>query len=189
MDLVSIIIPVYNINFFREAFNSAYNQSYKKKEIIIIYDNNKKEDFEKINKIIFKKKNTRLINNKKNLGAGIARNIGIKYSKGANTERNNRPDFIFPSIESYHDSSFSVSDLYMLGVKTTAKDRWRQVLSEADRISCKHLITLEPAITKNQTDEMIAQNLQLIIPSPLHRTYSERHLVHIINVKSFIDMF
>jgi teichuronic acid biosynthesis glycosyltransferase TuaG len=83
MNLVSIIIPVYNINFFREAFNSAYNQSYKKKEIIIIYDNNKKEDFEKINKIIFKKKNTRLINNKKNLGAGIARNIGIKYSKGA----------------------------------------------------------------------------------------------------------
>ncbi|MGJ1237761.1 type II restriction endonuclease [Sphingobacterium multivorum] len=115
--------------------------------------------------------------------------FGIKYSKGAKTERNNRPDFIFPSIESYHDSSFSVSDLYMLGVKTTAKDRWRQVLSEADRISCKHLITLEPAITKNQTDEMIAQNLQLIIPSPLHRTYSERQLVHIINVKSFIDMF
>jgi teichuronic acid biosynthesis glycosyltransferase TuaG len=83
MDLVSIIIPVYNITYFKEAFNSAYNQSYKKKEIIIIYDNNKKEDFEKINKIILKKKNIRLINNKKNLGVGIARNIGIKYSKGA----------------------------------------------------------------------------------------------------------
>jgi teichuronic acid biosynthesis glycosyltransferase TuaG len=83
MNLVSIIIPVYNINFFREAFNSAYNQSYKKKEIIIIYDNDKKEYFEKINKIILKKKNIRLINNKKNLGAGIARNIGIKYAKGA----------------------------------------------------------------------------------------------------------
>ncbi len=82
MNLVSIIIPVFNTIFFREAFNSAYNQSYKKKEIIIIYDNNKKEDFEKINKIILKKKNTRLINNKKNLGAGIARNIGIKYAKG-----------------------------------------------------------------------------------------------------------
>ena len=83
MDLVSIIIPVYNIIFFREAFNSAYNQSYKKKEIIIIYDNNKKEDLEIINKIIYKKKNTKLINNKKNLGAGISRNIGIKYSKGS----------------------------------------------------------------------------------------------------------
>ena len=48
MNLVSIIIPVYNITFFRETFNSAYNQSYKKKEIIIIYDNNKKEDVKKI---------------------------------------------------------------------------------------------------------------------------------------------
>ena len=45
MNLVSIIIPVYNVTFFIEAFNSAYNQSYKKKEIIIIYDNNKKKRF------------------------------------------------------------------------------------------------------------------------------------------------
>lgn len=82
MNLVSIIIPVYNVTFFIEAFNSAYNQSYKKKEIIIIYDNNKKKDFEIINRIICKKKNVRLINNKKNLGAGIARNIGIKCANG-----------------------------------------------------------------------------------------------------------
>ncbi|WP_343322080.1 type II restriction endonuclease [Sphingobacterium multivorum] len=112
--------------------------------------------------------------------------FGIKYSKGAKTERNNRPDFIFPSIQSYHDSSFSVSDLYMLGVKTTAKDRWRQVLSEADRISHKHLITLEPAISKNQTDEIIAQNLQLIIPTPLQVTYSIHQLGSIINLEAFI---
>jgi len=83
MNLVSIIIPVYNITFFREAFISAYNQSYKKKEIIIIYDNNKKKDLEIINKIIYKKKNTKLINNKKNIGAGFSRNIGIKYAKGS----------------------------------------------------------------------------------------------------------
>ena len=83
MNLVSIIIPVYNITFFREAFNSAYNQSYIKKEIIVIYDNNKKEDFKKIYRTTYKKKNVKLINNRKNLGAGIARNIGIKYSKGA----------------------------------------------------------------------------------------------------------
>ena len=83
MNLVSIIIPVYNITFFREAFNSAYNQSYSKKEIIIVYDNNKKEDFQKIYRTTYKKKNVKLINNKKNLGVGIARNIGIKYSKGA----------------------------------------------------------------------------------------------------------
>lgn len=111
----------------------------------------------------------------------------IPYSKGAKTERNNRPDFIFPGIEAYHDPSFPVLQLQMLGVKTTAKDRWRQVLSEADRISRKHLITLEPAISPNQTDEMSAQSLQLIIPTPLHDTYTDYQLESIINLRDFIE--
>ena len=112
----------------------------------------------------------------------------ISYSKGAKTERNNRPDFIFPSIEAYKDETFSADQLYMLGVKTTAKDRWRQVLSEADRIVLKHLITLEPAISKNQTDEMYAQNLQLVIPNSLHSTYLESQRNEIINLNSFIQL-
>ncbi|RKO68746.1 hypothetical protein D7322_25465 [Sphingobacterium puteale] len=49
----------------------------------------------------------------------------------------------------------------------------------------KHLIKLQPAI--NQIDEMIAQNLQLIIPSPLYVTYSEAQLTNIIDVKSFVS--
>lgn len=112
----------------------------------------------------------------------------IKYSKGQKTERNNRPDFIFPSIEDYHNPTFNNLDLKMLGVKTTVKDRWRQVLSEADRIPRKHLITLQPAISKNQTDEMIAQNLQLVIPTSLHQTFLPDQLEDIINLKTFINL-
>jgi len=111
----------------------------------------------------------------------------LSYTKGAKTERNNRPDFIFPSINCYHDETFQVSKLCMLGVKTTAKDRWRQILSEADKIHNKHLITLEPAISINQTEEMIAQNLKLIIPFPLHKTYQPKQLNNIMDLKSFID--
>ena len=111
----------------------------------------------------------------------------IQYSKGAKTERNNKPDFIFPSVDAYRDSTFPDASLHMLGVKTTAKDRWRQVLSEADRVSRKHLITLEPAISKSQTDEMEAQNLQLIIPFSLHQTYSIEQMTQIIDLKTFID--
>lgn len=111
----------------------------------------------------------------------------IQYSKGAKTERKNRPDFIFPSAVAYSDLTFPEVNLHMLGVKTTAKDRWRQVLSEADRVSRKHLITLEPAISKSQTDEMEAQNLQLIIPKSLHQTYSSDQLSKIIDVKYFLQ--
>ena len=110
----------------------------------------------------------------------------LRYSWGAKTERNNKPDFLFPGITEYSNADFATDLLTMLGVKTTAKDRWRQVLSEADRINNKHLITLEPAISKNQIDEMIAQNLQLVIPEQLQETYTEDQRSELISLSDFI---
>ena len=98
----------------------------------------------------------------------------ITFTPQAVTEGNKKPDFIFPSVESYHDASFPVDKLASLAAKTTCKDRWRQVLEEADRIDRKHLITLEGAISENQTDEMISRHLQLVIPKEIHETFSER---------------
>jgi hypothetical protein len=112
----------------------------------------------------------------------------MQFSHGAATERNNKPDFVFPGIQYYHDSKFDASLLTMLGVKTTAKDRWRQVLSEAARIPNKHLVTLEPAISRNQTEDMKANNLQLIIPRPLFSTYTKDQQNQIISLNEFIDM-
>jgi hypothetical protein len=112
----------------------------------------------------------------------------IQYSKGYKTERNNKPDFLFPGINYYRDFEFNVQLLTMLGVKTTAKDRWRQVLSEAERIEQKHLITLEPAISFNQTEEMIAQKVQLVIPQPLILTYTNEQQKNIINLSDFINV-
>lgn len=113
----------------------------------------------------------------------------ISCSKGAKTERNNKPDFLFPSIKNYHNPDFPVELLTMLGVKTTAKDRWRQVLSEAERItSQKCLITLEPAISVNQTNEMLAQNLQLVIPQSLKETFTASQQVNLLNLQDFINV-
>ncbi len=112
----------------------------------------------------------------------------IRFSKGAKTERNNKPDFLFPSITNYHKQDFPVELLTMLGVKTTAKDRWRQVLSEADRIPQKHLITLEPAISVNQTDEMFAQNLQLVIPQSLKETFTVSQQKNLLNLQDFLTL-
>ncbi len=111
----------------------------------------------------------------------------IAYSWGKATELNKKPDFIFPGIEQYHSKSFETSLLTMLGVKTSAKDRWRQVLSEAAKIKQKHLITLEPAISKNQTDEMISDSLQLIIPKGIFETYSTEQQKQIISLSDFLN--
>ena len=111
----------------------------------------------------------------------------VSYSWGKVTELNKKPDFIFPGIKQYHAKSFDTSLLTMLGVKTSAKDRWRQVLSEAAKIKHKHLITLEPAISKNQTDEMISDNLQLVIPQGIFETYSKEQQKQIISLSDFIN--
>ncbi|WP_028452548.1 type II restriction endonuclease [Chitinilyticum aquatile] len=100
---------------------------------------------------------------------------GLKFEqgrgKGKVTENNAKPDFLFPDFASYHNPDFPAARLAMLGAKTTCKDRWRQVLSEAARIPRKHLITLEPAISEAQTMEMNSHGVQLIVPEAIQRTY------------------
>ena len=113
---------------------------------------------------------------------------GIMYDRTKVTENHAKPDFIFPSINAYHDISFNTELLTMLGVKSTCKDRWRQVLSEANRIREKHLLTLEAAISKNQTDEMRADNLQLVVPEAIQETYSSEQQGWLISVAEFIEI-
>ena len=83
MSLVSVIIPYYRKKqYISKTLNSVINQSYKKLEIIIIYDDDNKEDLEFIKQIAKKDKRIKIFINKKNLGAGLSRNKGIKKSRG-----------------------------------------------------------------------------------------------------------
>lgn len=113
---------------------------------------------------------------------------GVRYARGAETENRNKPDFLFPGQNEYRDQTFSSTGLTMLGAKSTCKDRWRQVLSEAQRIPDKHLLTLEPGISENQTDEMRAKHLQLILPSRLHETYREKQRAWLFTVRDFLAL-
>lgn len=83
MALVSVIIPYYKKKkYIWSSIKSVLNQTYKKFEIIIIYDDEEKKDLSLIKKIKKKDKRIKLIVNKKNLGAGQSRNKGIRLSKG-----------------------------------------------------------------------------------------------------------
>lgn len=112
----------------------------------------------------------------------------IDFQRGAKTENRSKPDFLFPSTEQYHTLSSSSGKLTMLGVKTSCKDRWRQVLNEARKIPHKHLLTLQPGISEHQTNEMNEANLTLVIPTALHESYSIAQRKRIINLMDFINM-
>lgn len=113
---------------------------------------------------------------------------GIRYSRTPFTENRSKPDFLFPGHIEYHNLKFENVNLTMLGVKSTCKDRWRQVLSEADRITHKHLLTLEAAISKNQTDEMISKNLQLVLPKSIHPTYTITQQSWLMTLEDFTKL-
>lgn len=112
---------------------------------------------------------------------------GIRYDRTKVTENHARPDFIFPGIREYHDRDFDARLLTMLGAKSTCKDRWRQVLSEADRICEKHLLTLEAAISTHQTDEMRYHHLRLVVPRSLHGTYTPEQQDWLMDVREFME--
>ena len=113
---------------------------------------------------------------------------GIQYTRGAVTENRTKQDFIFPSITAYRNAAFDPLKLTMLGVKSTCKDRWRQVLPEAQRIPEKHLLTLEAAISTNQTNEMAAHRLRLVLPRGLHDTYTITQQEWLMDITDFTNL-
>lgn len=74
----------------------------------------------------------------------------------------------------------------MLAVKTTCKDRWRQILNEADKIKQMHLFTLQEGVSLAQYREMQEAGVKLVVPSSLHKKYPEAVRKELISLGSFI---
>ncbi len=80
--LVSIIVPVYNVeDFLEETIVSILNQSYKNYEVIFVNDGSTDNSADIINRYMSSFKSVKLIN-QENSGVSIARNVGIDASSG-----------------------------------------------------------------------------------------------------------
>lgn len=117
----------------------------------------------------------------------ILRANDVAFEKGVYTEGKQKPDFLFPSRAAYIDPTFDERRLFILAAKTTCKERWRQVLAEANRIKSKHLITLEVSISQEQTEQMKLLNVQLVVPKPLHATFNHFQQESILSFGQFIN--
>jgi hypothetical protein len=109
------------------------------------------------------------------------------FSHSATIEGNKRPDFLFPNAKAYRDPKFPEKRLRMLAAKTTVKDRWRQILNEANRIETKHLLTLQEGVSENQFKEMREANVQLVVPKSLHERYPKSVQPHLMTLDGFIS--
>jgi hypothetical protein len=110
-----------------------------------------------------------------------------QYAHQGESEDGKKPDFLFPSVAAYQDSRFPPERLRMLAVKTTCKDRWRQVINEADRISTKHLLTLQEGVSETQFAEMRAAGIRLVVPKKLFSKYPKSVRPELITLAQFIS--
>ncbi|MGL4672445.1 glycosyltransferase family 2 protein, partial [Cetobacterium sp.] len=81
-DLITIIVPVYNVeNYLEESIRSIINQTYLNIEILAINDGSLDNSLRILEKLSTQDKRIKIIS-QKNKGLSGARNTGIKYSKG-----------------------------------------------------------------------------------------------------------
>lgn len=116
----------------------------------------------------------------------VFRIFELMFQTQMTTENNKKPDFLFPNIESYNNASFDENKLILLASKTTCKDRWRQILNEADRIKTKHLFTLQQGISKNQLQEMTEYGVQLVVPKAYLSSFPTEHRASILTLEQFV---
>lgn len=110
----------------------------------------------------------------------------LVFTGQAVTEDKKRPDFLFPNVEAYLNPNFDEKKLFVLASKTTCKDRWRQVLNEADRVKTKHLFTLQQGISKNQLEEMYKYDVCLVVPKPYLSSFPLEFRDRILTLNSFV---
>lgn len=108
------------------------------------------------------------------------------FSYSPESEDGKKPDFLFPTEKDYKNKIFPADKLNMLAVKTTCKDRWRQILNEADRIQKKHLLTLQEGVSENQFREMRNAGVQLVVPKPLLKKYPQSIHKELLTFSNFI---
>lgn len=147
------------------------------------------DEFVKVANMVLNRRKSRAGKSLEHHLAAIFDGNELEYSAQAVTEGNKKPDFIFPSKEAYHNSGFSVDRLISLAAKTTCKDRWRQVLNEADRLKGKpkYLCTLQQGISGAQMDEMQAENVILVVPQPYIKTYPSDRQDRIWTLSRFVQ--
>jgi len=98
------------------------------------------------------------------------------------------PDIIIPNKLSYDDPEFPENKLFMVAIKTTCKDRWRQVTREAPRVKHKHIITMQKGISTKQLDEMNRLDVSLIVPEKLHGEYPKDGRGSLLTIELFLEL-
>lgn len=112
---------------------------------------------------------------------------GIPYEMRRRVDKT-EPDIIIPNKLSYDDPTFPENRLFMIALKMSCKDRWRQVTREAPRIKHKHIITMQKGISERQLEEMAHLNVSLVVPKKLHKEYPKDGRKVLVTIERLLEL-
>lgn len=110
----------------------------------------------------------------------------LPYERQVETEPGSTSDFILPGLAAYRalcGASSRDPDVVHLGAKSTARERWKQVLSEAQLLRRRHLATLDPHLSHASLNAMIDHDVRPVMPERLAALYRGHE---ILTVEEFI---
>jgi type II restriction enzyme len=145
------------------------------------------DDFLKTASSIMNRRKSRAGRSLENHFDYLLRRAGIPHAIRP-SDVDGKPDIIIPSVEAYKDLRYPAKKLFIVGVKTTCKDRWRQVLNEAKRIKEKHILTIQQGISRKQLNDMNQDGVQLIVPLDIHKKYPPNTDMRLLGVDEFVNL-
>jgi type II restriction enzyme len=115
----------------------------------------------------------------------VLKDAGVPFERQPKSV-DGQPDIIIPSAHEYHDPKWPTEKLFVVGVKRTCRDRWRQVLNEATRLKRRHILTIQPGISGKQLSEMRRAQVTVVVPHELHDKYPPNWRARLLTVDGFI---
>jgi len=157
---VSIVTAVYNgERFLAETIKSILNQTFNNFEFIIINDSSKDSSLKIIKNYMKKDKRIILVNNHKNIGSVLSRNIGLKKARGKYIAILDHDDISLPDrLYIEYDFLEKNKDIFLVG-------------SGAININenGKHLSKFNPITNLNKIKEKLSNNNCFYHPSIMYR--------------------
>ena len=119
MDLISIIVPIYNAEkYIDDCIKSILNQTYSRFELILIDDGSSDRSLEICNN--WKRKDERIhVYSQKNGGASAARNFGLKVMQGDYVVFVDSDDWVSPKYIEFLYSPVEFKESQQFGIVGT----------------------------------------------------------------------
>lgn len=119
---ISVVITAYNVEpYIQTCLNSVINSEYKDLEIVVVEDCSTDGTKAKIKEVGDKR--VKLVENKKNMGAGMSRRIGIEASTGDYVITVDGDDYVAPSfLKSLAETAMSTKADIVSGGITILRD-------------------------------------------------------------------